>query len=70
MGVRQLGPQSKDSDDKADGSANVGSAGRGKALYSKPVVVEHGTLRDITLAVGSKGASDNNAGKGPNKTHK
>ena len=43
---------------------------RGKRSYSRPVLVSHGNLRDITLSVGSKGSKDSGVGESgrPNKT--
>jgi hypothetical protein len=39
-----------------------------KAAYAAPTLVRWGTLRDMTLAVGSSGGNDGGKGKQPRKT--
>lgn len=39
-----------------------------KRPYSAPVLVAWGSLRDITLAIGSHGKSDGGKGKQPRRT--
>ena len=39
-----------------------------KAAYAAPTLVRWGTLRDMTLAVGSSGNNDGGKGKSPKKT--
>ncbi len=45
---------------------NMGS-GDSRQIYEAPVVIEYGTLRDLTLAVGQKG-NDDGGPSSPNKT--
>lgn len=48
------------SKDKTNTSVSENNAPeRLKRAYSKPVVVQHGNLREITLSVGRTGRSDN-----------
>lgn len=39
-----------------------------RASYSAPQLIEYGTLRDVTLAVGGTGKNDNGVKTGQNKT--
>ena len=41
--------------------------GRTKRTYERPILVRWGTLREVTMAVGAKGAADG-ASKGPRNT--
>jgi len=36
--------------------------------YSAPVLINWGTLRDLTLSTGSAGAADSGKGKAPKRT--
>ena len=53
-----------------DSSSRSGSAPAAaeKRAYKKPVLVQHGTLREITLNVGNKGIKPDTGGGKNNKT--
>lgn len=59
-----------DIDEGVDGpeASPPGSSEATKRPYTPPVLIEWGTLRDITEAVGWTGASDGGKGKQPRRT--